>query len=259
MFNYSGVGLGALQNNPAHQFAMKHALQHYSSGAIYSFIPKNGCSTMRLSLAIANGLIAGVEQGHWIHNNNHTFNPSLACAATSPYKFIILRCPYRRLGSFFLDKMVSKEPEAWVFRNNVDRQLDLDELSFEKFVKLLSENRVRKANIHWRQQSDFLLYKSYDEYFAFENFDYIAKQLQSKIRLEVLDARELTGHGTEKLKKINDSCSKMTLFELLLLKREGLCPDYLSLYTEEIFELVSELYREDIQLYRSHFNSGMLF
>ena len=55
LLKYVQSDTGNLRLNPKHQVAASHALNIYSSGAIYTFIPKNACSTMRLSLAIANG------------------------------------------------------------------------------------------------------------------------------------------------------------------------------------------------------------
>lgn len=53
--------LTALGQNQLHKHAADFALTHFASRAVYSFIPKNACSTMRVSLAIANGCIAGSE------------------------------------------------------------------------------------------------------------------------------------------------------------------------------------------------------
>jgi hypothetical protein len=61
----------------------------------------------------ANGCINGIGQGHWIHQNNNTFTPTLADAFAASYTFVILCCPFRRLASVFLDKLVAKEPTAW--------------------------------------------------------------------------------------------------------------------------------------------------
>jgi len=44
---YSHLQNSALSNNPQHRFANNHALLHYASGAVYSFIPKNGCMIER--------------------------------------------------------------------------------------------------------------------------------------------------------------------------------------------------------------------
>lgn len=103
----------ALSQNGAHGFAAQHALVHYTSGAVYSFIPKNACSTMRYSMAIANNCISGPEDWTWIHKNNGTFVATLPELVRAPYSFVILRCPHARLASVFLDKIVDRTPELW--------------------------------------------------------------------------------------------------------------------------------------------------
>ena len=49
-FRYSNISHQALKNNIKHQFAMSHALAIFESNAVYSFIPKVACSTMRYSI-----------------------------------------------------------------------------------------------------------------------------------------------------------------------------------------------------------------
>jgi hypothetical protein len=65
MFNFSANSFNNLNQNGQYQFCMNYAMQVFKSNAIYSLIPKNGCSTLRLSVAIANGCINGIEQGNW--------------------------------------------------------------------------------------------------------------------------------------------------------------------------------------------------
>jgi hypothetical protein len=96
----------ALAKNAAHQFAARHALSIYGARAIYSFIPKNGCSTLRFSVACANGCIDGPSDIDWIHSNNLTFSATLHELVTAQYTFTVLRCPYSRLASVYLDKIV---------------------------------------------------------------------------------------------------------------------------------------------------------
>jgi hypothetical protein len=148
LFKYSSVNQVALQNNPQHQFAMRHSMQVFNSNAIYSFIPKNGCSTLRLSLAVANGCINGIEQGNWIHQNNNTFMPTLRDAVCTDYKFVILRCPFRRLASVYLDKFVAKETNAWGYRDARQRSIELDDLTFDMFVKSLQAPYLFNSDIH---------------------------------------------------------------------------------------------------------------
>jgi hypothetical protein len=98
LLRYTRGNLQVLAQNAAHQFASQHALSFYAADAVYSFIPKNACSTMRYTLALANGAISGPRHFNWIHTNNLTFRASLAELAKAKYTFVILRDPYRRNG-----------------------------------------------------------------------------------------------------------------------------------------------------------------
>lgn len=251
LFKNSGAGLNTLSQNAAHQFAMSHSMMLYRRNALYSFIPKNACSTLRLSVAMENGCIDGIEQGHWIHANNQTFNATLADAIKAEYRFVVLRCPFRRLASVFLDKFIAKEPDAWQYRNGLGRKIELDDLTFREFVLSLKKPFIFNSNIHWRPQSQFLLYQEYDDYFALENFKQAIVTLKEKIGFGVVDARELTKHGTHAYQSLADkNYADTPAFDIALMKRQGQCPSHHALYDKELFELVSELYRQDITLYR---------
>ncbi|HFU75986.1 MAG TPA: hypothetical protein ENK66_07045, partial [Arcobacter sp.] len=232
-FKYSIGNLQNLKQNGQHNFAMNHSMRIYQSNALYSCIPKNGCSTLRLSVAITNGCIDGIEQGHWIHANNHTFNASLAEAIKVEYTFVVLRCPFRRLASVFLDKFVSKKPDAWQFRNILKRSFELDNLTFREFVSLIKDNKMLLHNIHWRPQVSFLIYKNYSDYFCLEEFPKAVEILKSKIGFDVVDARKLTNHGTDSYKMLNDKCYADTMaFDIAVMKRDTLCPSHASLYDD---------------------------
>lgn len=205
-------------------------------------------------MAFANGCIDSVEQGNWIHSNNATFNATLAEAIKAEYTFTILRCPLRRLVSVFMDKMVAKEPQAWQYRTKLKRQVDLDALTFRSFVNSLADNSLLRFDIHWRPQTDFLLYKNYQDYFCLENFSHAIKTLKERIDFDVMDARNLTNHGLEKHEKIDSQCFADTeAFDLAVLKRNGEIPDYASMYDQELFEVASKLYQADLKLYANKF------
>lgn len=252
IFKNTAANQAPLQQNPQHQFAIRHAMQLFESNTVYSFIPKVGCSTMRLSVAAANGCINGIEQGHWIHQNNNTFIPTLADAFNASYTFVILRCPFRRLASVFLDKFVAKEPTAWTYRDKLERTVELDDITFESFVLSLQKPHIFNSDIHWRPQSAFLLYEEYSDYFALEHFSKAIETLNKKINLHVIDARPLTLHGIEGYELLNDvNYGKTAAFDIALMKRQGICPSPASLYTPELKELVSKLYAQDMNLYKT--------
>lgn len=258
-FKYSAADFSKLSANKAHQFAMVHSMMLYEANALYSFIPKNACSTLRFSVAKANGCVSAIEEGHWIHMNNSTFNASLGEAVKAAYTFTILRCPYRRLASLFLDKFVSKEPPAWGFRDHLDRTVELDDVTFREFVSHLKDPEVQELDIHWRPQVDFLIYEQYSDYFSLENFKHAISTLKEKINFEVVDARGLTNHGLDGFEMKHDHCyADFAAFDIALMKRKGQCPDHKAMYDKDLYRTVSELYAEDIELYTEKFGAADL-
>lgn len=248
-----------LEQNKAHGFAAGHALVHYASGAIYSFIPKNGCSTLRYSFARANNCIAGPEDWMWIHPNNGTFTAQLRDLVTAPFSFVILRCPHARLASVFLDKIVDKTPELWQLYRLTRDGIDLDTLTFRQFVALLTDSDIFKANIHWRPQADFLVYDVYSCVFALEDFGVAQETLRDRVGLEVHDARALTEHGTDRATLIREGCFADTpLTDLVALKRSGKLPAHAQLYDEALAQEVAGLYAEDMALYADHLDTRHL-
>ncbi len=153
LLRFANSATKTLSGNAAHTFAARYALQHFDSGAVYSFIPKNACTTMRYSLALANGAIAGAEDFPWIHANNTTFNLTLKDLVTAPYTFVILRDPFARLASVFLDKIVSKDTVAWQFRRRHDDAFEIDDLTFELFItSIIGDDDETSTDEHWRRK-----------------------------------------------------------------------------------------------------------
>lgn len=248
-----------LSQNKAHGFAAHYALVHYRSGAVYSFIPKNACSTLRYSMAVANNCIAGPEDWTWIHLNNGTFAASLPELVRAPFSFVVLRCPHARLASVFLDKIVDKTPELWQLYRLTRDGFDPDALTFRDFVTLLGEEELLKANIHWRPQQDFLVYEQYSHVFALERFREAAPILQEAIGFTVQDACSLTGHGTDRVKMIHEGAFADTpIAELAQMKRGGKLPAHGQLYDPALARRVANLYTGDMTLYAAHLDARLL-
>jgi hypothetical protein len=260
-FRYSGSSRKKLSENRRHAFAQRYALNIYGSNAIYTFIPKNASSTMRLTLACANGCIDDASGIEWIHANYTTFSASLADLARAQYTFVILRCPYARIASTFLDKIVSRARPADIFLGVVEDGLAWEQITFRSFIRALTVIEVRKANVHWRPQVDFLVYRDYDDWFCVENMDLATRTLKQKIDLEVLDARALTRHGVEGLTLVADKdYSDAGAAEILDMKNRGICPHPKSLFSDDVLPEFRKVYRRDINLYAKQFGeSSLLF
>lgn len=245
-----------LNKNPEFIFALQHTIILYKKNILYTYIPKNACSTMRYTIAVDNNFISpNKDQFNWIHNNNKTFNASISQLILTKHSFVILRCPYRRIISSFLDKIVKKESDAWSYRNKVDRNLSLDNISFKFFLKSLSKKNIIKHNHHWRPQVDFLVYKNYENYFCLEEIDKLKRYLKVN-NITFHDARELTNHGNEKLETIDTPCqSDIRAYDIHTLRLNGKMPKYTNFFDSECIDIVKTLYKEDIELYINKFGT----
>ncbi|MFK7975182.1 MAG: sulfotransferase family 2 domain-containing protein [Halioglobus sp.] len=259
LLRYSSSSYQSLRENKPHSFAQHHALNIYASDAVYSFIPKNACSTMRTSLAIANGAIRDSSDFNWIHQNNHTFTASLSELAKAKYTFTLLRCPFARLVSVYFDKFLDRNPVAWKYVDLHNRTIELEDITFEFFVKSLAKERIRNGDIHWMPQTSFLVYEHYDDYFALEEFSTATDVLREKIGLEVTDARPLTRHGRDGHKKLNKRKPyTLSPFELLVAKKSGAIPTLKAMYSEELVKVVKRAYKQDIALYKKEIGTKHL-
>ena len=185
----------ALSQNEKYSFSLSHAMSIYQLNTIYTYIPKNACSSLRFSVAVLNGFIEDINDFHWIHQNNETFNPTQREITRASYTFVVLRCPFTRVASCFFDQIVGGDFD---FTDSSGNKLSI---SFQDFLKIIkSQNRVDR-NEHWRNQSDFLHYEEYDEYFSLELFNDAVYKLEKK-GIKVFDTRVEMNHSLQGFKKI---------------------------------------------------------
>jgi hypothetical protein len=250
-----------LSQNKAHQFASQHALVHYASGAVFSFIPKNACTSLRVSLAMANGTIASTDDWTWVHKNNATFSASLTDLARASVTAVILRCPFRRLASTFLDKIVSRSGELWTLHRRSRDMIDPDRFTFRDFVGWIGKPGLLRADIHWRPQSDFLVYDDYDHVFGMEGVADFALFFEAATGQPFVDARGFSGHTTSVFETLDGDCHADTpLIDLLMAKAEGRLPSAHALYDDELAGRVARLFADDIALHEGLLGrSALLF
>jgi len=215
---------------------------------------------------VDNGFIPSQSDPCWIHNNNNTFVSSNEFLSTAEYAFIVLRCPYRRLASLFLDKIVSRDHLARSLEKDLHRKLwvkyvtvkPIFRYSFFDFVSKVALTPRERMNHHWRPQSDFLVYENYDDWFCIEEFSTAEKTLENKLGLKLLDVRSQIGQSTSHFNKVTGEFARTPLHEIQNMKGHGMIPTYESLYDAKVKEIVDKIYREDIELYLSHFGTSKL-
>ena len=238
--------------NKQYTFSKEHTLSIYPLDAVCTFIPKNACSTLRYSCAIANGFLADLSHIDWIHQNNSVFMSTQKDVALAKYTFVILRCPYTRVASSFLDKVVVDD--NYDVKDEMGKKLSI---SFHDFLTFIESQDRSDRNEHWRNQSDFLHYETYDEYFSLEKFSEAIKSLGSR-GFKLHDTREILNHDLSKMKRVDGDYSKMKSLELKKMREEGCAPSFKSMYSSVEIELVNDIYNDDINLYKSHFGDNEL-
>ena len=251
-----------LQDNESHAFAARHSLSIYRSQSIYTFIPKNGCTTLRYSLALENGCIRGAEDFEWIHRNNWSFSAALAELLTARSTFVVLRCPYARLASFYLDKVVRGVPPATSLLPLLPllpALVGLEALTFRQLAAATVDPAFRKSNNHVRDQIDFLVYEDYDAYFCLERFAEASVEIKRMTGLEVVDARLLSGHGLDKLSLDQSRCyADVPAGEIAAMKASGRAPDPAALFDAAVRDMVDLAYGEDVAFYERLFGESNL-
>ena len=240
-----------VNENSLHNWSSNYALSIYPINSVYTFIPKNACSTLRFSIAIANGFIKDLKDIQWIHNNNSTFRSSQREVSIASYTFVVLRCPYTRIASCFLDKVVD---EVISFNDEMGKKVSLN---FYEFLLHINSQQPSEREQHWRNQSDFLHYEKYDEYFSLELFSEAIASLAAH-GLKVHDTRESINHGISNLKAVDGDFSKMKAEQIKKMKEEGSAPNYKSMFSKVEIDLVNEIYKDDMNLYKSHFGESEL-
>ena len=132
-------------------------------------------------------------------------------------------------------------------------------INFHDFLSIIKSQAKVDRDEHWRNQSDFLHYQKYDEYFSLESFSK-AIDLLDDHGFKVHDTREAIKNDLSSLKKVNGDFSKIKDVELKKMKNEGIVPSYKSMFGNTEIELVKDIYSDDINLYKSHFgDKDLLF
>lgn len=240
-----------ISQNDLYNFSSRYTLSIYPLDAICTFIPKNACSSLRYSISIANGFIKDLDDIKWIHSNNQTFIATQRELVRAKFTFVVLRCPFTRVASCFIDKFVGRKLK---FNDNSGNKISI---SFYDFLSIIKSQNQADRDEHWRNQSDFLHFDSYDKYFSLELFSNAIKTLADK-GFKIHDVREVVRHDLSHYQKVEGDFSKMKDVDLKIMKDQGTIPSYKSMFGAEEISLINEIYADDLELYKSHFGDKEL-
>jgi hypothetical protein len=134
------------------------------------------------------------------------------------YKFTIVRNPYNRIISAYLDKI---KPKNVYQRKIVAAHLSKDEnddISFDEFLSFLEQGGLKK-NSHWAPQTDFLVFpiSEYDFIGRLENFNSdFEKIIQDIYNIQSIEIVSVTEHKTKSNKNVESISNeqKSRIYEL---------------------------------------------
>lgn len=250
-----------LLRTPRFRTAIEHSALLFRSNAVCTWLPKNGCTNIRYSLGLENGMIDSDHDPQWMHHNNTLFTPSLKDCYTAAYRFIFLRCPVERVVSAFLDKFVDS-PETMEFRARFADLYPGEDVStrlcFSDFVTRLGQGGI--ADHHWQDQADFLLYDRYDDYFDLKDFARARDTLRLKIDFDLRDTRTLFRHDLSGMRRVDiPRAYALPVAALAELRQNGLAPEISSLVSKDIAQQIRTIWQRDFTLYESHFGVAELW
>lgn len=241
-------------------FAMEHHLVSKEKKLMYCYISKNACSTFK-SVLVKYENMAALDNLN-VHDLHNKFTWSLMSSYsdlldTIYFKFIIIRNPFLRLVSAYLDKLVRSEFDQYEpFAQNVINIVYSDEsksISFQDFIQYLYETKSQFLNEHWRPQVDFLLFNHYDMYLQMENLKQDIPKLEKAINIEVPKIN-VGQHSTPYSKMSLDEAWTIKGNQLWqILKDQKTLPLPSEMYNNELIAKVRERYQLDIELYENLF------
>lgn len=157
---------------------------YYGAGGKYLYQPitKCACTTIKSLLLQLEGL--PLDENEWRrHQKRHNEFPGISGLTsveqhdilegrTHTFKFVIVRNPYTRLASVYRDKIFLRPQKYWI--RPVKKSAALfgmslsDPITFEEFVGVISRQRFRDMDVHWRPQF-------FEGRFGYIKYDFVGK------------------------------------------------------------------------------------
>lgn len=186
---------------------------------------------------------------------------SLFDLQTASYTAIILRCPYRRIASAFLDKFGTNQPNAYFFMNHLGIGQDaIESFSFIDFVRALQFEDNLYFDPHWVPQISYLVYHKYDEYLDLADSKTITTAFAKNCGFVFEDTRNITKNGINHLNQVGgfSDHANTPWISINKMRHENAVPAYSSLFNDEALEIFTLLYAQDIDLFEDKFGSDKL-
>ncbi len=262
-----------LGNKQAAYWAYKRWIENYylvehSHKIVYCPIGKNACSLLKNTLLSISPEKENYQQSNlkmheYIDKNKDLFSlKDFSYLERSDYfKFIVIRNPFKRLVSTYVDKFIkrrnNKDPHALPVIKSVYEYLGLEtnftkSITFSQFIDYLLRTEDRHLDGHWRPQSVYFASDlvKFDYVGQFEKLDTVINYLEQQLNITI-DA-----NGSKNRLDYGDFASgeKFNNIYPEQLSKLSATPTAKQFYTPELEQKVRIRYAEDIAIYEEEFN-----
>lgn len=245
----------------------KYYLVNHKYKLVYCPIPKNACTFFKtLMVELSDECTDFKNSSYDIHKYIRATQSKIKLTSFSYIenqnylKLVILRNPFERLVSAYLNKFVRINKKTPIVQkviddvyNNFDLKREKDSsITFSQFIDYLSRTEDYDLNEHWRPQHTFLGTNlvEFDLVFQLENLDSALEKLETQLGIKIDNKK--TKNRT-KYVLINSDDHFYDKYPQELQAYSGL-PKAAKFYTPELENLVRVRYARDIEIYENKFN-----
>lgn len=253
------------------RYGYHFCLYYKNSKLLYTFIPKNACTTLKYTLGVTNENYDHTRTAHF-HDKIYRYNGD--DLPSDVRRLIVLRDPFARIISAYLEKIVNPPYESFAFDvscqilKNQRGFLDTDKIrvgdvvpTFKEFICYLFRRTDMQLNEHWRAQVAFPQFPTYDYVFCLERLsqDWLTSDLANiafhsashhavTAGKEVAQSMEELGLGRQQLSNLDGAVLRKALHAA------GKVPSVNLFYNDEqVFERFCTRYAQDIKIYLNAF------
>jgi hypothetical protein len=175
------------------------------------------------------------------------------------YKIAVVRNPYDRLVSGYVDKFCGKDlKKSWVRKvlkevNSKDPKGNY-QITFSQFVDYLLNHDLEKVNSHWRGQTYILKDVKLDEVIHLENMSVRLPELSQKLGFEssINLAKRRQSNNYENKENIKDLVDVFDISNTDLIayqKTNGSFPKKDTFYNDSLRQKVKTIYKDDFDAF----------
>ncbi|MCM3324227.1 sulfotransferase family 2 domain-containing protein [Cytobacillus kochii] len=241
-----------MNNNEIYQTFMNGIpLYNKNLPIILYWSPKSGCTTIMKWFYYQSGeLSEALNMDNWIHTyrskiQDQFYREELVTSLLSNQKatYKLVRDPYKRAVSSFYSTLIGT-----VVRDNLSPKITTG-LSFKEFLYYIKERGVQPGQIDPHISQQYLQGEEdlINHYVKLEDLKSELKKIEKKFNLPKSPIKDLSKSPHHFLNYMKGSGRHAET--KLPLDFDGDLPSYESLYDAEAIQLVTELYKEDFEVY----------